>query len=125
MAKVSPLGAAGHAVDQPPLKVLSHRGLQRTAAGPRHDHPPALPGRNRFEHRLGINLDAINALRRDTGVAVLWTTHLVDEVADADRVVVLHQGQVRFDGSTTEFMAAAEGGDFQAEVLRQLGRHGD
>ncbi|MCX7619115.1 ABC transporter ATP-binding protein [Tepidiforma sp.] len=43
-------------------------------------------------------LQAVHALRADTGVAVLWATHLVDEVEDADRVVVLHQGLVRFDG---------------------------
>ena len=70
-------------------------------------------------------LDAVRALCTRDGMAVLWATHLIEEARAADRLLLLHQGQVRFDGSTTEFMAAAEGGDFQAEVLRQLGRHGD
>ncbi|MEM9011249.1 MAG: ABC transporter ATP-binding protein [Pseudomonadota bacterium] len=30
----------------------------------------------------------------DDGVAVLWATHLVDEIAPEDAVVVLHQGEV-------------------------------
>ena len=51
-------------------------------------------------------LQAVHALRADTGVAVLWTTHLVDEVEGADRVVVLHQGQVRFDGPRAELLRA-------------------
>ena len=70
-------------------------------------------------------LDAVRALCTRDGMAVLWATHLIEEARAADRLLLLHQGQVRFDGSTTEFMAAAEGGDFQTEVLRQLGRHGD
>jgi ABC-2 type transport system ATP-binding protein len=31
--------------------------------------------------------------------AVLWATHLVDEAAQSDRVIVLHQGQILADGS--------------------------
>ncbi|GEO87279.1 MULTISPECIES: ABC transporter ATP-binding protein [Alphaproteobacteria] len=37
-----------------------------------------------------------------TGLAVLWATHLVDEVAMADQVVVLHRGRVRSDGPAGE-----------------------
>ena len=32
------------------------------------------------------------------GTSVLWATHLADEVRDADRLVVLHQGRVLADG---------------------------
>ncbi|NIC40900.1 ABC transporter ATP-binding protein [Aquabacterium sp. A08] len=60
---------------------------------------------------------AVQALRRDTGVAVLWTTHLVDEVADADRVVVLHQGQVRFDGPVPALLARTGTSDLEAAFL--------
>lgn len=70
-------------------------------------------------------LDAVRDLCSREGMAVLWATHLIEEARAADRLLLLHQGQVRFDGSTTEFMAAAQGGDFQTEVLRQLGRTGD
>ena len=70
-------------------------------------------------------LDAVRDLCSRDGMAVLWATHLIEEARAADRLLLLHQGQVRFDGSTSEFMAAAQGSDFQAEVLRQLGRTGD
>lgn len=33
------------------------------------------------------------------GLTVLWATHLVDEVRDADRLVVLHRGRVLADGT--------------------------
>lgn len=70
-------------------------------------------------------MDAVRGLCSQDGMAVLWATHLIEEARAADRLLLLHQGQVRFDGSTTDFMAAAQGGDFQTEVLRQLGRSGD
>lgn len=50
----------------------------------------------------------VHALARDTGLAVLWTTHLIDEVNPAtDRVVVLHAARVRAEGSAAEVIAAA------------------
>jgi ABC-2 type transport system ATP-binding protein len=55
-------------------------------------------------------------------MAVLWATHLIEEAKVADRLMLLHQGTVRFDGSIDAFMQAAQGGDFQTEVLRQLER---
>ena len=35
----------------------------------------------------------VRALVRERGVAVLWTTHLMDEVEPSDGVVVLHKGR--------------------------------
>jgi ABC-2 type transport system ATP-binding protein len=67
-------------------------------------------------------LDSVRGLCRDQGLAVLWATHLIEEVKTADRLLLLHQGSVRFDGSIASFMAAADGPDFQTEVLRQLER---
>src|SRR5258708_18238774 len=37
-------------------------------------------------------LKLLLAMRAERSVAVLWATHLCDEVPDADRVVVLHRG---------------------------------
>ncbi|MBC7736712.1 MAG: ATP-binding cassette domain-containing protein [Candidatus Saccharibacteria bacterium] len=34
----------------------------------------------------------------DAGLAVLWATHLVDEIRPADQVVVMHKGRVLSDG---------------------------
>jgi ABC-2 type transport system ATP-binding protein len=48
------------------------------------------------------------SMRAERNVAVLWATHLCDEVADADRVVVLHRGRIMADTTPAEFVAAAE-----------------
>ncbi|MDR0808855.1 MAG: ATP-binding cassette domain-containing protein [Gemmobacter sp.] len=40
-----------------------------------------------------------------TGLSVLWATHLVEEVAAADRIVLLIQGEVRTQGTPAELMA--------------------
>ncbi len=69
-------------------------------------------------------LDTVRGLCRDQGLAVLWATHLIEEVKTADRLLLLHQGSVRFDGRIDAFMAAAEGPDFQTEVLRALQKPG-
>ena len=47
----------------------------------------------------------VHRLAREDGVAVLWATHLIDEVAEDDSVVVLHQGRVRAQGSLSEVLA--------------------
>jgi ABC-2 type transport system ATP-binding protein len=36
---------------------------------------------------------------RNDGTALLWATHLIDEVAENDRVIVLHNGRIVADGS--------------------------
>ena len=69
-------------------------------------------------------LDPVRGLCRDHGLAVLWATHLIEEVKTADRLLLLHQGTVRFDGAIGAFMAAAEGPDFQTEVLKALQKPG-
>ncbi|MBL0942988.1 MAG: ATP-binding cassette domain-containing protein [Hydrogenophaga sp.] len=61
------------------------------------------------------------ALCADHGMAVLWATHLIEEARQAQRLVLLHQGTVRFDGRTADFTAASASGDFHTEVMRQLG----
>jgi len=44
----------------------------------------------------------VRGLVRDRGVAVLWATHLIDEVYPDDRVVVIHKGHILADGSVAE-----------------------
>ena len=69
-------------------------------------------------------LDTVRGLCRTRGMAVLWATHLIEEAKVADRLMLLHQGTVRFDGSIEAFMDASQGDDFQTEVLRQLEKPG-
>jgi len=37
-------------------------------------------------------------------VAILWATHLIDEIMPGDRVLVLHQGKLAADGTPAEIM---------------------
>lgn len=46
-------------------------------------------------------LRIVSEMRTKRGVAVLWATHLCEEVVEADRVIVLHQGHVLKDCSPT------------------------
>ncbi|GIT89549.1 ABC transporter ATP-binding protein [Jannaschia pagri] len=50
--------------------------------------------------RRGIT-DHVHDLARD-GMAVLWATHLTDEVAADDHLLVLHRGRVLADGPATD-----------------------
>lgn len=52
-------------------------------------------------------LATIRALVRDTGIAVLWATHLIDEVAADDDVVILDHGRVRATGAVHDVVATA------------------
>lgn len=44
----------------------------------------------------------VHDLARD-GLTVLWATHLADEVADPDRLVLLHRGRVLADTTAADF----------------------
>jgi ABC-2 type transport system ATP-binding protein len=46
-------------------------------------------------------------LRAERSVAVLWATHLCDEVPDADRVILLHHGKVLADTTPARLVANA------------------
>ncbi len=52
-------------------------------------------------------LKLLLSMRTERSVAVLWATHLCDEVTGADRVIVLHRGKVLADTTPAEFIAKA------------------
>jgi ABC-2 type transport system ATP-binding protein len=47
-------------------------------------------------------LDHVRGLCREEGLAVLWATHLIDEVDAAGHVIVLHRGRVLAQGPVAE-----------------------
>ncbi|MBI5717703.1 MAG: ATP-binding cassette domain-containing protein [Burkholderiales bacterium] len=63
-------------------------------------------------------LQAIAADVRERGSAVLWATHLVEEAAQADRVLVLHQGRLLADGAPAAVAGALGGGSLEQAFLR-------
>jgi ABC-2 type transport system ATP-binding protein len=52
-------------------------------------------------------LDHVRRLCREHGKAVLWATHLIDEIDEETFVVVLHRGRVLAEGMAAEVMAEA------------------
>lgn len=51
-------------------------------------------------------VEYVHALSRAGRIAVLWATHLIDEIRDDDQLVMLHRGQVRASGSIDSVLAA-------------------
>jgi ABC-2 type transport system ATP-binding protein len=60
-------------------------------------------------------------LRAERSVAVLWATHLCDEVTDADRVVVLHRGKVLADTTPAALVADAGVATIEQAFLKLTG----
>lgn len=48
----------------------------------------------------------IRKLVREDGISVLWATHLIDEVSDADQVIILDKGRLMADGGVAHVIAA-------------------
>ncbi len=55
-------------------------------------------------------VDHVHQLVKTEKMAVLWASHLIDEVYPEDKVVVLHKGQIKAEGNV-------------AEILRSTGTH--
>jgi ABC-2 type transport system ATP-binding protein len=61
------------------------------------------------------------AMRQERSVAVLWATHLCDEVAGADRVIVLHRGKVLADTTPTELISRTGATTIEQAFLSMTG----
>ena len=66
-------------------------------------------------------LATVNELRAAGGVSVLWATHLCEEVAGADRIVVLHRGKVLADAAPAALMQQARAPSVEAAFLQLTG----
>jgi ABC-2 type transport system ATP-binding protein len=64
-------------------------------------------------------LGDVRGLVRDRGMAVLWATHLIDEVEPDDHVIILHRGRVQRQGRAAE-IAAALGADGLNDAFRRV-----
>jgi ABC-2 type transport system ATP-binding protein len=60
-------------------------------------------------------------LRAERSVAVLWATHLCDEVSDADRVIILHRGKVRADATPAQLIARSAKATIEQAFLAMTG----
>jgi ABC-2 type transport system ATP-binding protein len=67
-------------------------------------------------------LERVGRLCREEDLAVLWATHLIDEVAQASQVLVLHQGRLLASGTPGEVTAKAGALDIRDAFSRLTGR---
>jgi ABC-2 type transport system ATP-binding protein len=63
----------------------------------------------------------VRSLVRERSVGVLWATHLLDEVAADDAVVVLHRGRVVAAGDVATVMAAANSDTLRSAFIALTG----
>jgi ABC-2 type transport system ATP-binding protein len=66
-------------------------------------------------------LKLILTMRQERSVAVLWATHLCDEVSDADRVIVLHRGKILADATPAQFIAGVGAATIEQAFLEIAG----
>ena len=66
-------------------------------------------------------LNDIDDLTKSDGIGVLWTSHLVDEVARADRLIVLRRGRIVFEGPPDQLWATDENTDSSTILIQLMG----
>ena len=53
-------------------------------------------------------METVTALNREKGITVILITHHMDEAARADRMIIIHRGEIRADGTPAEIFADVE-----------------
>jgi len=66
-------------------------------------------------------LDHVRRLAIEQGIGVLWATHLIDEAAASDDVVVLHQGSILAHGALGDVIANSGAADLRDAFNRLTG----
>lgn len=59
-------------------------------------------------------LQTVQKLNRENGITVVWITHFMEEAAQADRLIVMHEGGVALSGKPRDLFA-------QVQTIRDLG----
>ena len=59
-------------------------------------------------------LSTVKRLNKEKGITVILITHFMNEIADADRIVVMDKGRIIFDGTPKEVFS-------EDSVLKQVG----
>jgi ABC-2 type transport system ATP-binding protein len=80
------------------------------------------------EPTVGLDIKAradilahVRTLVTNSGIGVLWTTHLIDEVMPDDHVVVLHQGKILDKGRVFDVIARSGAADMRAAFTKLTG----
>jgi ABC-2 type transport system ATP-binding protein len=67
-------------------------------------------------------ISLVRKVRDEQAIAILWATHLCEEAAGADRVVVLHRGKVLRDTTPAAMLAEAGVAELEEAFIRLIGR---
>ena len=80
------------------------------------------------EPTVGLDIEAradilrhVRSLVSAEGLSTLWATHLIDEVAETDTVIVLHRGKVLAQGVAGEIVRSAGARDIRDAFSRLTG----
>lgn len=68
-------------------------------------------------------LEEVKRLTTTQAMSVLWTTHLIDEVHYADRMIMLDKGRMLYDGTAQNLLQQAGTDDLAQTVLDMMGGH--
>jgi ABC-2 type transport system ATP-binding protein len=74
--------------------------------------------------REGV-VQIVRGLVSEKGLGVLWATHLIDEIAPDDTLVLLHKGRVLFTGTVPEFLAATGAPTIRRAFQKMTGTGGE
>lgn len=64
-------------------------------------------------------VDYVHELSTVNQIAVLWATHLVDEIFPSDRIILLHRGRIRITGTINDVLTTTGAPDIRA-AFQQL-----
>ena len=70
-------------------------------------------------------LDHVRMLCREEGLAVLWATHLIDEVDSAANVIVLHKGRILAKGPVPDVIRQANAASIREAFDKLTGEKGE
>ncbi len=63
----------------------------------------------------------VRSLVANAGIGVLWTTHLIDEIAMTDLVIVLHKGRILANGAAADIIAQTGAPDMRLAFAKLTG----
>ncbi len=69
-------------------------------------------------------VEHVHQLATEHDIAILWATHLIDEIYDQDQLIILHQGQIKQKGTKDEVLQASNTASI-SEAFKQLTQGGN